>query len=89
MNQKKNLKFYIALWIAKFSSFTLKILRRNATSFPGTIALKICPDFIGKIEKPKTIIGVTGTNGKTTTCNMINDILEQNGFDFISNQLRF
>ena len=43
--------------------------------FPGKFALTICPDFMGRIEKPKTIIGVTGTNGKTTVCNMIEDIL--------------
>ena len=86
MNRKKTFKFYITLWIAKFSSFVLKILRRNATYFPGKIALQLCPDFMGMLEKPKTIIGVTGTNGKTTTCNMINDILEQNGYDFMNNK---
>ncbi len=86
MNQKKTLRFYITLWIAKLSSFALKILRRNATYFPGKVALTLCPDFMGMLDKPKTIIGVTGTNGKTTTCNMINNILEQNGFDFINNK---
>ena len=64
--KKKTFKFYITLWIAKMASLALKVLRRNATYFPGKIALKLCPDFIGMIEKPKTIIGVTGTNGKTT-----------------------
>lgn len=86
MNQKKTLRFYIALWLAKLSSIALKILRRNATYFPGKIALTLCPEFMGMLDKPKTIIGVTGTNGKTTTCNMINNILEQNGFDFINNK---
>ena len=86
MNRKKTFKFYITLWIAKFSSFVLKLLRRNATYFPGKIALQLCPDFMGMLEKPKTIIGLTGTNGKTTTCNMINDILEQNGYDFMNNK---
>ena len=86
MNKKKTLRFYITLWIAKLSSVALKILRRNATYFPGKIALTLCPEFMGIIEKPKTIIGVTGTNGKTTTCNMINSILEQNGFEFINNK---
>lgn len=86
MNNKKTFRFYITLWIAKFSSFALKLLRRNATYFPGKIALKLCPNFLGMLEKPKTIIGVTGTNGKTTVCNMINDTLEQNKFDFINNK---
>ena len=86
MNNKKTIKFYIALWIAKFVSFALKILRRNATSLPGKLAIRICPDFLGMLEKPKTIIGVTGTNGKTTVCNMINDTLADNNFDFINNK---
>lgn len=84
--KKKTFKFYITLWIAKMASLALKVLRRNATYFPGKIALKLCPDFIGMIEKPKTIIGVTGTNGKTTVSNMINDILSKNGYKFINNK---
>ena len=86
MNNKKTIKFYIALWIAKCASFALKILRRNATYMPGKLALQICPDFLGMLEKPKTIVGVTGTNGKTTVCNMINDILTANNFEFINNK---
>ena len=86
MNNKKTFRFYIALWIAKCTSFILKVLKRNATYMPGKIALTICPNFLGMLEKPKTIIGVTGTNGKTTVCNMINDILTVNKFDFINNK---
>ncbi len=86
MEQKKTLRFYMTLWIAKLSMIILKNFKRNATYFPGKIALTLCPDFMGMLDKPKTIIGVTGTNGKTTTCNMINNILEQNGFDFINNK---
>lgn len=71
MKNKKTLKFYIAIFIAKCASFTLKLLKRNATYMPGKIALQLCPDFLGMLEKPETIIGVTGTNGKTTVCNMI------------------
>lgn len=86
MNNKKTFRFYIALWIAKCTSFILKVLKRNATYMPGKIALTICPNFLGMLEKPKKIVGVTGTNGKTTVCNMINDILTANKFDFINNK---
>ena len=83
---KKNLRFYIALWGAKAGTVLLKILRRNATFFPGKFALKVCPDFLGRIDKPQTIIAVTGTNGKTTVCNMIEDILKDNNYIFIDNK---
>ena len=83
---KKGIRFYIALWGAKVGTVFLKLFRRNATFFPGKFALKVCPDFIGKIEKPKTIVAVTGTNGKTTVCNMIEDILRDNNYVFIDNK---
>ena len=83
---KKGLRFYLALWGAKSGTILLKLLRRNATFFPGKFALKVCPEFIGKIGKPKTIVAVTGTNGKTTVCNMIEDILEDNNYVFIDNK---
>ena len=86
MENRKTIKFYIALWLAKFSTKILKLLKRNATSFPGDLAIKICPNFLGILEKPKTIIGITGTNGKTTVSNMINDILTENGYDFVNNK---
>ena len=84
---KKNLKFYIVLYLAKLSRIALKVIGRDATYFPGKLAVTLCPDFLGRIDKPKTIIGVTGTNGKTTVCNMIEDCLRANGYDFIDNHL--
>lgn len=84
---KKSLRFFIALYAAKIASAGLKMLKRNATYFPGKIALSICPDFLGQIGKPEKIIGVTGTNGKTTVSNMIIDVLEANGYKPVTNRL--
>ena len=84
---KKNIKFYFALYLAKISIICLKIIKKDATHFPGKIAIKICPDFLGRIEKPETIIGVTGTNGKTTVCNMIEQVLKDSNYEFIDNHL--
>jgi len=83
----KPIKFYLVLWLAKLARFALKVIRRDATYFPGKLAVTLCPDFLGYIEKPSTIIGVTGTNGKTTVCNMISDILENNGYAIMNNML--
>ena len=83
---KKGFRFYIALWGAKAVTVLLKLLRRNASFFPGKFATVVFPGFIGKIDKPKTIVAVTGTNGKTTVCNMIEDILKDNNYTFIDNR---
>ncbi|MDD5823845.1 MAG: MurT ligase domain-containing protein [Firmicutes bacterium] len=79
------LRYYIALWAAKLSLIALKITKHNGTNFPGIVALRICPDFLKRIAKPETIIGVTGTNGKTTTSNLIKDALAVKGVRVLSN----
>lgn len=81
------IKFYIAFYIAKLIRFLLKILKRNATYLPGKIAITICPDFLGRIGKPKKIIGVTGTNGKTTVCNLLIEILQNSGEKVLNNKM--
>ena len=62
-------RFYTALYVSKLAVHALKLLKRNASYMPGKIAIKICPDFLEQIDKPKKIIAVTGTNGKTTVWN--------------------
>ena len=79
-------RFRVALASAKVTTALLHVAGRQASFFPGVIALKICPDFVSHIEKPKTVICVTGTNGKTTTCNMILDVLEKNGYRVLNNR---
>ena len=74
------LRFLLALWMAKLSVPALKITRHNGTDFPGSLALRLCPNFLHYIGKPRKIIAVTGTNGKTTVSNLLGDLLEKNGF---------
>jgi hypothetical protein len=80
-------RFYLALWAAKLSQPLLKLTGHNATDFPGQLALKICPDFLRHVAKPEKIIAVTGTNGKTTTNNILADVLADKGYRFLSNRL--
>ena len=69
------IRYIIALWAAKLAIVALRITKHNGTNFPGIVALKICPSFLSYAKKPKKIIAVTGTNGKTTCSNLITDIL--------------
>lgn len=80
------IRFALAMLAGKTSQGLLKLLHRNATYLPGKIAIKLCPDFLGRIQKPERVIGVTGTNGKTTVCNMLIDILTQAGEDVLANR---
>ena len=81
------LRFTVALWAAKLSVAALKITKHNGTNFPGVVALKICPDFLRHIQKPRHIIGVTGTNGKTTVCNLAIDMFRADGKIVLNNNL--
>lgn len=80
------LRYFIALWASKTVYLLLRLLKRNATMYPGYIALKICPDYLARTKKSPNVLCVTGTNGKTTTTNMVADILSQSGMKVVSNR---
>lgn len=80
------LRYFIALWASKAVYILLRLLKRNATMYPGYIALKICPDYLARTKKSPNVLCVTGTNGKTTTTNMVADILSQSGMKVVSNR---
>ena len=51
----------------------------KGSSLPGQVALKLCPDILSRVSLPEYIIAVTGSNGKTSTVEMIAHILTKNG----------
>ena len=82
----EKLKFIAAFLLAKLSGPALKLTGHQGTNFPGKLALRICPDFLRYVRKPRRIIAVTGTNGKTTVSNLLCDALEKNGERVLSNR---
>lgn len=62
--------FIITIILSKIFLCFLSFLNKGG-SFPGKIALSLFPNILEKIVYCKNIVLVTGTNGKTTTANMI------------------
>jgi len=85
---KRTGRFWLALWAGKIISTILKLLGKKGTTFPGKIALGIDPQLMGQLSRGYTegIIMVTGTNGKTTTANLLAQILKAAGKTFAFNQ---
>ena len=71
---KRNLRFYFALMFARGTALVLKLIGRKGTSMPGSWAIILCRILSGACRNSKKIIGITGTNGKTTVSNMIEDV---------------
>ena len=78
-------KFAVALFTAKTCQGLMKLLGRNATFLPGKIAVKLCKDFLAHLTAPRTVIAVTGTNGKTTVSNLLSSVLISNGYSITNN----
>ena len=58
----------------------------KGSSLPGKYALKICPDILRQVQLPQHIIAVTGSNGKTSTVEMIASILRAGGKTVVYNE---
>lgn len=79
------MKKFIAIAVCKILRFIGSFIGKGS-SLPGEIALKICPDILKRVTLPKEIIAVTGSNGKTSTVEMIAHVLASSGKDIVYNK---
>ena len=79
----------IAIWAGKLLTVAGKIIGKKSSSSPGAFALKICPTLVNDINKivKKKVIVTCGTNGKTTTNNLMASALEAKGYTVLCNKL--
>lgn len=78
----------IPILAGKSISKASKLLNRSGSTWPGHVALKIDSEFVKKILKKNSslkIVLVAGTNGKTTTAKLIQEVLEENSIKAFRN----
>lgn len=73
------MKIFVIL-LNKFIYFIGKLVSKGS-SMPGKISLKLDKNILKKIKLPKNVIMITGSNGKTSTTEIIYSILTKNGYN--------
>ena len=78
---KKPNPFQTMLSVAacKGTRFVLRKTGRGGTAVPGIVAMKVSKNILAAVSDGMQIVVVTGTNGKTTSCNMIEHALTSAG----------
>ena len=76
---------FLAIALCKLGRFVGKLVGKGS-SLPGKLALKVCPDILSRVQLPAHIIAVTGSNGKTSTVEMIAAILRADGKTVVYNE---
>ena len=82
------MRFYIALWAGKFINFLINVIDKSrGSNFSGEKAIKIDPKMIARFKglDPQKTLFITGTNGKSTSNNLIYHIFSADGKKVISN----
>ncbi len=74
----------LAILACKLIRFVGKLVGKGS-SLPGKIALKLCPDILSRVQLPPYVIAVTGSNGKTSTVEMIAAALRAGGKNVVYN----
>ena len=77
---------FLALVFARLTAAFLRLFNKGATTLPGRVALFFKYDILTVLSRGVHIICVTGTNGKTTTCALIENALTSAGYSCFLNK---
>lgn len=76
----------MAIFACKMSIKLLRLMGRGGTAIPGKIALRICPNLLGHVAKNVRCVVITGTNGKTTSARMVEEIFARSETSYFANR---
>lgn len=76
----------LAVAACKAARGVLRLTGRGGTAAPGKAALFFARDILARTSEGMEIIVVTGTNGKTTTCRMLEHAMTRDGSPCLANK---
>ena len=82
------MNFKAALIYGKLINSAIRIIDSSrGSNKAGEMALAKCPDMIKHFKgiDPSKVVFITGTNGKSTTTNLINHIFTKSGYNVVCN----
>ncbi len=80
------MKIFLSCLICRLVHFILQKMGRGATTLPGRVALKVKRNILSDLSKNVKVIIVTGTNGKTTSCRIVEEGLKTAGKTYFINK---
>ena len=83
-----NIRRLLAVWSARLIKTACQLTGKQGVTLAGKIALSIYPPILKELagEVKKEIFVVCGTNGKTTTNNLLASVLEEDGYKVVCNR---
>ncbi len=79
----------LCVWFTKITIFFCKLVGHNGTNLAGKVVVRVYPKILTDLSRQdrEKIIVVCGTNGKTTTNNVIDKLLTDKGNKVVCNRL--
>lgn len=76
----------IVIIVCKFINKLSKITGHEGSVIGGHYALKLDKNILKKIKLPKYVIGITGSSGKSSSTELMYNILTKNGYSVVYNK---
>lgn len=86
MKKPNPIQTVLSVAACKLTRGILRRTGRGGTAIPGIAAMKISKNILSAVSDGMQVILVTGTNGKTTTCSMIEHALTSSGHRTLLNR---
>lgn len=81
-----SLRATTAIIASKTTKKLLRLLGRGGTTLPGKVAIKIFPNLLEYLARDVNCVIITGTNGKTTSARIVEEMFDKAGIDYFANR---